>query len=481
MIDESRASAPGMPALRLTGVSFAYPAQDEDAAPFVLRDACCAIPAGAFALLVGGTGSGKTTCLRLAKPELAPVGSLQGRIEVLGRDVASLNTLESAQLVGYVFQNPDNQIVCDTVWHELAFGLENLGLSQAEMRRRLSEICIFLGIEHLFRKRCSELSGGQRQVVALASVLAMRPQLLLLDEPTAMLDPVAEQEFLSLLFRANRELGITVVVATHAPASMVAYATHALALEEGALHEVKPQEVVRTPDLGEPAPRHAAAPEPALTLRDIWVRYDRTSSWVLRGCDLAVDAGEVRALMGGNGSGKSTLLAVAAGVLKARQGRVGGSVLRRRALLPQQPKALLGCESVAEELGEWARASGYAATEVSEALRRLALAGVSDAARHPYDLSGGQQQLLALEKLLLMKPQLLLLDEPTKGLDAPSVARLAQRVRELAEGGCAVVVATHDAAFVRAVAHGVTLLFDGQAGESEPVEEFFARSWMWRA
>ncbi len=481
MHERGAVPASEQPALRMSGVSFSYAAEGERREQ-VLHDVSCTVPQGSFALLVGGTGSGKTTLLRLAKPELAPVGERGGSIAVCGHDVNTLDAGESAQLVGYVFQNPDNQIVCDTVWHELAFGLENLGLSQAEMRRRLSEVCIYLGIEHLFRSRCSELSGGQRQVVALAAVLAMRPRLLLLDEPTAMLDPVAEHEFLSLLFRANRELGITVVVATHAPATMRAYATQALMLEAGTLHEIDPEVLPAAPCLGTPLPRPSETSRAgaALALHDVWARYGRDGAWVLRGCDLTVAPGEVRALMGGNGSGKSTLLAIAAGTLKAQRGRVRGNdaALRHRALLPQQPKALLGCATVADELSEWANACGYGAQEVQEALERL---GVRDNERHPYDLSGGQQQLLALEKLLLTNPQLLLLDEPTKGLDAAARSQLAERVRSRAAEGCAVVVATHDAAFARAVAHGVTLLFDGQAGEAEPVETFFEHSWMWRA
>ncbi|MBP3884674.1 MAG: ABC transporter ATP-binding protein, partial [Olsenella sp.] len=209
----------------------AAPAPDDSAraaAPAVLRGCDLAIPQGAFCLLAGDTGSGKTTLLRLAKPEIAPAGSLSGSVRALGRDVRALTPLESAQTVGYVFQSPDNQIVCDTVWHEMAFGLENLAVPETEMRRRVAEVCYFFGMERWFHAKTSDLSGGQRQVLALAATLAMRPRVLLLDEPTSMLDPLAEKGFASLLFRVNRELGVTVVVATHAPAPLVPFASMAL-------------------------------------------------------------------------------------------------------------------------------------------------------------------------------------------------------------------------------------------------------------
>lgn len=468
-----------VPALELTGVGFSYPGPGGEPAAPVLAGVDLLVPEGAFALLIGGTGSGKTTLLRLAKPEIAPVGRREGSLRVFGREVAELGVAESSQLVGYVFQSPENQIVCDTVWHELAFGLENLGMGQAEMRRRMSEVCIFLGIEPWFRRRCAELSDGQRQIVALAAVLAMRPRLLLLDEPTAMLDPVAEKEFLSLLMRANRELGITVVVATHRPAPMVDYATEAFELVGGSLRRRPLGELGRRCDLGVATPAPPAPAPPALVLEDLWMRYDRAGAWVLRGCELTLARGEVRALIGGNGSGKSTLLSVAGAVVRTQRGRVSGPGLGSRALLPQQPKALLACETVREELLEWQGGDARSVRGVDAALGRLGLSGRADA--HPYDLSGGQQQLLALEKLLLTRPQLLLLDEPTKGLDDEARLGLARRVRGLADQGCTVLVATHDIAFAQAVAHTVSLLFDGQTGEPEAISDFLADSWMWRA
>ena len=432
-----------MSALEFDHVSFSY----AGATSPVLLDASFAVPEGAFALLIGATGSGKSTLLRLAKPEIAPAGKLGGSVRVFGTDPRELDAPASARAVGYVFQSPDAQIVCDTVWHELAFGLENLGVPEPEMRRRVAETCNFLGIEPWFRARTAELSGGQRQVLALASALAMRPRLLLLDEPTSMLDPLAEKNFLSLLFRANRELGVTVVVATHAPWSMADYATCALAIEDGSVRV------------------------------DVWYRYDRDARWVLRELDLAVGEGEVRALVGSNGCGKSTLLSALAGVVRPARGRVRNTLAASQALLPQAPKALLSCETVADELMAWSRAGGYGRAEVDAALARLGLEDAAD--RHPYDLSGGQQQLLALEKLLLARPRLLLLDEPTKGLDRAERERVARRLAEARDDGATVLLATHDMGFVRAVADRVSLMFDGGITCTEPTEEFFANSWLW--
>ncbi|WP_455137603.1 ATP-binding cassette domain-containing protein [Thermophilibacter sp.] len=463
-------------ALAFEGVGFTYPGA---AAP-VLRDVALEVPEGAFALLAGATGSGKSTLLRLAKPEVAPAGRLSGTVRVLGGDARSLDPQASARAVGYVFQSPDEQVVCDTVWHEMAFGLENLGVDEGEMRRRVAETCSFFGMGPYFRARTAELSGGQRQLVALAATLALRPRVLLLDEPTSMLDPLAEKDFLSLLFRVNRELGVTVVVATHAPETMVDYATCAFELSNGTVRAVEPASLAHPAPLAAPARREPLEAGPAaVRVDEAWVRYARDADWVLRGLDLVVGEGEVRALVGANGCGKSTLLSLVAGTLRAQRGRVSSAHAADQALLPQDPRALLSCDTVRGELMEWARGGRYGAVEVDAALARLGLAKAPD--RHPYDLSGGQQQLLALEKLLLTRPRLLLLDEPTKGLDRAAREAVAARVAAARDAGATVLLATHDLAFVRAVADIVSLVFDGQVAVSEPAAEFLERSWVWHA
>ena len=530
-----------VPAIETRGLRFAYPGAG---AP-VLEGLDWHVPQGAFALLVGGTGSGKSTLLSLLKPEIAPAGELAGELRVLGEDVADMDVRASAERVGYVFQDPENQIVCETVWHEMAFGLENLGVPRDEMRRRVAETSYFFGLEDWLHCDTDTLSGGRKQLLSLAAVLALRPRVLLLDEPTSQLDPVAEKNFLHALFRVNHELGCTVVVATHQPRPMLEYATCAYRIEDGHVREVADmaslgrREPLFCDDmLGWGATRCAKngvfsrregnlgsmessgdvsgaknspeldkssgfvaqtsplnAPEAALctdgsrilqkmhggsatTLSEGWFRYDRAGGWVLRGLDVAFSAGTVHAIVGGNGCGKSTMLSVLAKTARLQRGRmVRGTA--SAALLPQNPKALLVAETVRDELMEWASTCGYDEATAQEQAARLGLAGLE--ARHPYDLSGGQRQLLALTKLLLIGPELLLLDEPTKGLDLASRRIIAHALRDHAQAGGTVIMATHDLDFAEQVADDVAMMFDGEIACMEPPADFFADNVFYRA
>ena len=460
-------------ALAYDDVTFRYPGSHGD----VLSGVSMAVPAGAFALLVGGTGSGKSTLLSLAKPQIAPAGDRAGQVRVSGRPVDGLDGAAACE-VGYVFQDPDNQIVCDSVWHEMAFGLENLGTPQGEMRRRVAEASYFFGMGPWFHSDTDALSGGRKQLLALASTLVMQPRVLLLDEPTAQLDPIAARNFLHALFRVNRELGCTVVVATHEPELMADYATCAFELVDGAVRPVE--------DLGRFKCEAALAERGALcdanapaavSARGAWFRYGRDDDWVLRGLDLEVRQGEVHALVGGNGCGKSTLLALIAGTRRAQRGEVR-SAISAKAMLPQDPKALFAEERVDEELMEWAHIGGYGADEVQAMMGELGVADRADL--HPYDLSGGQRQMLALGKLLLVHPRLLLLDEPTKGLDRTARERVADMIEAARRDGVTVIVSTHDLAFVRRVADRVSLMFDGELACTEPVGEFFRNNLFYR-
>ena len=460
-------------ALAYDDVTFRYPGSHGD----VLSGVSMAVPAGAFALLVGGTGSGKSTLLSLAKPQIAPAGDRAGQVRVFGRPVDGLDGAAACE-VGYVFQDPDNQIVCDSVWHEMSFGLENLGTPQGEMRRRVAEASYFFGMGPWFHSDTDALSGGRKQLLALASTLVMQPRVLLLDEPTAQLDPIAARNFLHALFRVNRELGCTVVVATHEPELMADYATCAFELVDGAVRPVE--------DLGRFKCEAALAERGALcdanapaavSARGAWFRYRRDDDWVLRGLDLEVRQGEVHALVGGNGCGKSTLLALIAGTRRAQRGEVR-SAISAKAMLPQDPKALFAEERVDEELMEWAHIGGYDADEVQAMMGELGLA--DRAGLHPYDLSGGQRQMLALGKLLLVHPRLLLLDEPTKGLDRTARERVAGMVEAARRDGVTVIVSTHDLAFVRRVADRVSLMFDGELACTEPMGEFFRNNLFYR-
>lgn len=469
---------PDMPAIEVRNLSFAYPGADAA----VLERLDWSVPQGAFALLVGGTGSGKSTLLSLLKPEIAPAGERTGELLVLGENVADMDVHASAERVGYVFQDPENQIVCETVWHEMAFGLENLGVSRGEMRRRIAETSYFFGLEDWLHRDTDTLSGGRKQLLTLAAVLALRPRVLLLDEPTSQLDPVAEKNFLHALFRVNRELGCTVVVATHQPRSMLNYATCAYRIEGGRVRDVVDLASLGSRegllDLDSCRPAQGAATGAAAAIREGWFRYDRTGGWVLRGLDVTFSAGAVHAVVGGNGCGKSTMLSVLAKTAKLQRGRmVRGTA--SAALLPQNPKALLVAETVRDELMEWASACGYDEAAAQEQTARLGLAGLE--MRHPYDLSGGQRQLLALAKLLLIGPELLLLDEPTKGLDLASRCIIARALREHAQAGGTVVIATHDLDFAEQVSDDVAMMFDGEIACMEPPADFFADNVFYRA
>lgn len=530
-----------VPAIEVRGLSFVYPGADAA----VLEGLDWSVPQGAFALLVGGTGSGKSTLLSLLKPEIAPAGERAGELRVLGEDVADMDVRASAERVGYVFQDPENQIVCETVWHEMAFGLENLGVLRDEMRRRVAETSYFFGLKDWLHRDTDTLSGGRKQLLSLAAVLALRPRVLLLDEPTSQLDPVAEKNFLHALFRVNRELGCTVVVATHQPRPMLEYATYAYRIEDGRVHKVADMASLgrRESLLSDDMPGWGAArcakngvfcrregnlgsmessedgsgaknsaeldkssefvaqaslensPEAfpradggrilqkmhggsATTLSEGWFRYDRAGGWVLRGLDVAFSAGAVHAVVGGNGCGKSTMLSVLAKTAKLQRGRmVRGAA--SAALLPQNPKALLVAETVRDELMEWASTCGYDEVAAREQVAHLGLAGLET--RHPYDLSGGQRQLLALAKLLLIGPELLLLDEPTKGLDLASRRIIARALRDHAQAGGTVIMATHDLDFAEQVSDDIAMMFDGEIACMEPPADFFADNVFYRA
>ncbi len=468
--------------------------------PKVLSDVSFSVDEGAFCVLVGPTGCGKTTLLRNLKPELAPVGKRRGCVSACGtelvhdgRETGALDARASAELIGFVMQDPDAQIVCDTVWHEIAFGLENIGMAQDDMRRRIAEVVHFFGIELQMNARTETLSGGQKQLLNLAGVLALRPRLLLLDEPTAQLDPHAARQFLMMLARVNRELGLTVIMATHSPESVEDITTQRIVLGElGSLKSrASLEDHLRPRWRALPQGTQAALPtlppfsfaarsadEVAIEMHDVYFRYERDNAWVLRGVDACVRKGSVHAFVGGNGCGKSTLLKVMAGILKAQCGSVRNALSSNQAMLPQEPKALLVCDSVAEELAEWRGRCGYTPADEAAMLERFELS--AHAFQYPYDLSGGQQQKLALAKLLLTGARLLMLDEPTKGLDPASCADVVRIVRSLSDEGRTVVLVTHDLDFVLACADEVSMLFDGELACTQPVGEFFADNLIYR-
>ena len=460
----------GVAALAFEGFGFAYASNPE--AP-VVKDVDWAVDAGAFALLCGDTGSGKTTLLRLAHPTLAPAGTREGDVRLFGEDPAACDPAQAAALVGYVSQHPADQIVCDSVWHELAFGLENLGVGTDEMRLRVAEVAHFFGIESWLHAPTADLSGGQMQLLNLAAALVCRPRLLLLDEPTAQLDPVATEDFVSAVARVNRQAHITVVVATHDPHLFRPFADTELVLPSEPASSMPSRATAFFDSFGRVQTDKPASAQTAVSFDEAFFRYGRELPWVLRGFNLSVRPGTVHALVGGNGCGKSTVLLAAAGVCKPQRGSMTSAAVRQ-AFLPQDPKLLMVCDTVQDELDEW-RADGRSSAEERDEL--VDLFGLDDVrGLHPFDVSGGQLQKVALAKLLLTKPDLLLLDEPTKGLDATARAQLVAVLDQARQAGMTIVVATHDLAFVEALADEVTLVFDGQDAATAPPSALFEGS-----
>ncbi len=499
-----------METFHIQNLSFTYPGQSRQALEGLSLD----VAPGAFLVLCGQSGCGKTTLLRQLKPSLAPNGDRTGTILFQGRPFESLDRREESQDIGFVMQSPDNQLVTDKVWHELAFGLESLGLPTPVIRRRVAEMASFFGIEDWFHRESAELSGGQKQLLALASVMVMQPEVLLLDEPTSQLDPIAAEEFLSVLGRINRELGTTVILSEHRLEEALPLATAAAVLDGGRLLAAgEPREIgqvlknrghamframptpmrvwaaaeTSTPcpvtvregrdwleDFQKdrafqplpPEPERRYPTQPVLTAEELWFRYDREGRDIVRGLSLSVRPGEFLALLGGNGAGKSTALTLLAGVNRPQRGEI--FCRGRTALLPQDPRTLFLKKTVEEDLLDVCR--DRAAVE-----RVCSLCGVTGLlGRHPYDLSGGEQQRAALAKILLLEPEVLLLDEPTKGLDAAFQDQLAEILDRLLARGVAIVMVSHDVAFCADHAHRCALFFQGSIAAEGSPRDFFS-------
>ena len=509
-----------MEILQIKNLRFGYP----DGAA-VLDGIDLSVHEGAFVVLAGPSGCGKTTLLRLIKPELAPNGKQAGEIRAFERD-----TPPTASEIGMVMQDPETGIVTDMVWHELVFGLENMGLSQGEIRVRAGEVSNYFGIQELFHRDTPTLSGGQKQLLSLAAAVAMRPRLLLLDEPTSRLDPLAAASFLQSLRKLNQETGMTIIIAEHRLDDVFPMADRAVFLDGGkVVYDGKP-DMAYGKDLGRmeralPTPmrifsaldgagtspltiaegraflRDAAAGcsaritrkapetdgETALEVKKVWFRYERELPDVLRGANMQVKKGEIYAVLGANGSGKTTLLSVLAGLQKPYRGKVlvagepigdiGKKELYRSrlSLLPQNPENVFVKETLRldfEHLLTKTKSGGKG--DIEEMAEKMGISHLLD--RHPSDLSGGEKQKTALAKFLLRKPDILLLDEPTKGLDAFVKEELAECFRTLRDQGKTLVIVTHDVDFAADVADTCGLFFDGDLISQEAAGDFFAAS-----
>lgn len=497
----------------IDNLSFTYPQQRKAA----LERIDLTVESGAFVVLCGPSGCGKTTLLRQLKPCLTPHGVREGSIRFRGVAIENIPSRQQAAEIGFVQQSPEHQVVTDKVWHELAFGLESLGYDTPTIRRRVAEMASFFGIGDWFYRDTAQLSGGQKQLLSLASVMVMDPQVLILDEPTAQLDPIAASDFLQVLGRIHRELGTTVILTEHRLEEALCYATQVVVLENGTLRcQGTPREVgLALHDSGMfaamptamriwasvesaapcpltvqegrafletlPRPFRTLPPEqiPAcgdvvLSGEGLWFRYEQNSADVVRGLDIALHRGEFLALLGGNGAGKSTTLGLLSGALAPQRGHVVHT--GKIGVLPQNPQALFVRKTVREDLQEVFDGAGVAAdiqtTRMQQAVALCQLRDLLD--RHPYDLSGGEQQRAALAKVLLLQPDILLLDEPTKGLDIEFKQILSHILDELLQSGVAVLCVSHDVEFCAHYAHRCALLFDGATVTEGTPRQFFS-------
>lgn len=508
-----------MEILSCENVAFKY----NESTDYAISDCTFSVKKGEKIMLCGASGSGKSTLLRLLKRELSPRGELSGNITLMGKDRSELSDRESAEKIGFVMQSPDSQTVCDKVSAELAFGLESFGVKSGEIQSRVGEMAAFFGIEPLYDRDISTLSGGQKQLVALCSVMATDPDILLLDEPTAQLDPVAARELLGILDCLNKEMGVTIIIAEHDPEELFDscdkilylakgktefFGTPALTAKyfvENALEGFLPEtakafarlcddlplnvrqgraklEKLGVTDIPKQAVTDTERAEPyALQCKNLWQRYEKNSPDILKGCDLGIRKGECYGLLGSNGGGKSTLLRVICGLCKPYMGTVSlfgkkqkayknGSLFRGMlAFLPQEPVTMFVKESVREDLLQ----SGDKVT-VENVSQRMGIEHLLD--RHPWDLSGGEIQKCAFAKILLADPKIIVLDECTKGMDSFAKKALGDILLDLKDEGRTILLVTHDLEFAAQYCDRCGLLFDGKIVAEDNAVEFFSHN-----
>lgn len=556
-------------AVNIVGLEFSYP----NASRASVNGISLSLEKGSFTCICGPSGCGKTTLLRNLKPSITPHGMRRGRIKILGKSVESFEGRpgEEAQTIGYVLQNPENQIVTDKVWHELAFGLENLGLPTETIRLRIAEIASFFGIQSWFDKDVSELSGGQKQLLNLAAVMVMQPEILILDEPTSQLDPIAAVDFLDAVKKINNDIGTTVIITEHRLDNVVSMSDRLIVMDSGKIlvNDEPYNAVFRLAEIDHPM--FLAMPNPAqayrsalaflkgeeslvgdvnhlkhmeklessigdvnyinhanraespigdvpdiqkyrmplnvregrqwldcvmngipvryarmekekaydtskikLSTTDLWFRYEKNGRDIIKGLTFKVYDGEILAIIGGNGTGKTTLLSVLAGMRRAYRGKykINGN---RTALLTQNPQSLFVCDTVKEELLEAFEGTSIQKSEqnikIQEIAEFLEINTLMD--KHPYDISGGEQQRVALGKVLLLEPDLLLMDEPTKGLDNLLKMKFGELLKRLASNGRTLIFVSHDIEFCSRFANRCIMFFDGGiSGEGTPRKLF---------
>lgn len=524
-----------METFRIEQLAFSYPNMEK----LALKNINLTIDSGEFVVICGKSGCGKSTLIRHLKTVLTPYGKREGDIYFQGKLLDLVDDRTQSSQIGYVLQSPENQIVTDKVWHELAFGLESLGYDNNTIRLRVAEMASFFGIQTWFRKNVTELSGGQKQLLNLASIMAMQPSVLILDEPTSQLDPITASDFLKTIKKINEELGITIVMVEHDLEEVFNMADRIILMDAGeVIIDDKPKNVGKKvkqlmPDMFEamPSPIKIASSlninetpitvkegryfinelfvneevaytrveddkeynniysdKAAIKMKDVWFKYEKDGNDIVKDLNFEVKEGEFFCVVGGNGTGKSTTVSLICGINKPYRGKV--EVFEKNikeyknkelfnnniAILPQDPQSLFVKNTVEKDLYEMFPKLAMSKREKINKIEKISkLVEIEDLLNHhPYDLSGGEQQRAALAKVLLLEPKLLILDEPTKGLDAHFKVKFAKIINKLIENKVTVVMVSHDIEFCASYAHRCALFFDGSIVTSNTPNKFFS-------
>ena len=525
-----------MEILRVDNLEFSYPNKSKKA----LDKINFTVEEGDFVLICGESGCGKSTLLRHLKPELSPYGKKSGDIYYYNKNINEYLQIETASQIGYVLQNLDAQLVTDKVWHELAFGLENLGLDTQTIRIRVAEMASFFGIQKWFRKDVSELSGGQKQLLNLASIMVMQPKILILDEPTSQLDPIASKDFIDTLVRINKELSTTIIITEHNLEEIFSIADKVIVIEDGKIiANNNPRNIVEvlsnkshnmfkalpTPNkiyysLKEDINNNLTCPltvkegkkwitdnfedikinkiekeesfentnnDIVIEVKDLYFKYQRNAEPILRNISFKVYKGEIYTILGGSGTGKTTTLGIISKQLKLQRGKViinnkdlkkynNKSLYKENlAMLPQNPQSLFVHETLRSDLEEVLILRNIDKEKIKEDIDKVSkLLNIVDLLEnHPYDLSGGELQRAGLAKIMLLNPSIILLDEPTKGLDAHHKEDIANVLIKLKERGLTLVIVSHDIEFSARYSDRCAMFFDGTVVSESSPRKFF--------
>ncbi len=482
--------------IKIKDFNFSYPNSDIKA----LKDINLTINKGELILLCGLSGSGKSTLLKNIKLSLAPHGDVSGSIMYKGKDIHNLSVREEVTSIGMVTQGFSNQIVTDRVYHEIAFIMENLGWDSDIIRIKVSEIASYFGLEDIIESSIDTLSGGQKQLINLASVMVVNPEVLILDEPTAQLDPIARDEFIERIKKVNDELGMTIIIAEHNLENIMAYADKVVIMEKGQIiyndipHNIgnilckdtnnifesmpTPVRLYKSIGIGDECPislkegrkyidsidinNHINTyvnnikqkNDIIIELKDVCYKYTKNANDIVRDLNLKIYNNEIFTILGGNGAGKSTTLNLLCKIYKPYMGKIKYKMKKedKVVLLPQDPETIFSKDTVLEELKETCIGN------VEDIVQMLDVEELLD--KNPYDLSGGEKQKVAIGKVLGLKPKVLLLDEITKGLDNHYKNKIGEILKALKKEGITIVMVTHDIEFAAKYSDKCAMLFN---------------------